>query len=325
MADTRKCARTGVAVVAVTAAVLCVPQLLAQQAIPSWDGLRAVYDYDADLALNAELGEGEPVGDVVSYSLHFDSINDERVPAALFLPRNADAPVGAALILHGYGGSKDDVAVQLVARTLASNGVAAIAIDAQYHGERRQADAEFFSTDLPRVGEAIVQTVVDNRRAIDYLWSRDDIDRDRIALLGVSMGAILGSIVAAVDERICSACLVVGGGRWELLAEQSTHPVAATLRAALSSPEAQALIAFVDPVHFVGHISPRPTLMLNGREDQIVPSRCAQALHEAAQEPKQIVWYDGGHIPDPLTAMTVLGRWMRDTFGTAPAEVEATE
>jgi len=285
---------------------------------PSWEDLQAVYTYDPALPLDAEVGEAEAGEGMLRHAVRFDSTNDERVPAVLFTPQESEEPVGAVLLLHGLGGSKDDVWLRALAGTLAQNGIAAMAIDAQYHGERRRQGAELLGADLARTREAMVQTVVDNRRALDFLATRTDINPDRIGLLGASMGAILGTIVAAVDQRVCSACLVVGGGRWELLARQSHHPAAAALAGALATPEAQAAIGTVDPVNFIAHLAPRPVLMLNGRQDDIVPPECAQALFEAAQEPKEIVWYDGGHLPDPATAMTVLGGWVRETFGVGP-------
>ena len=46
----------------------------------------------------------------------------------------------------------------------------------------------------------------------------------------------------------------------------------------------------------VSRISPRPVLMQNGRKDLLVPSDRAKALYDAAKEPKDIRWYDSGHL-----------------------------
>ena len=53
------------------------------------------------------------------------------------------------------------------------------------------------------------QTVVDLRRGIDYLVSRPDIDPDRIAILGGSLGGWIGSILTAVEHRIKTSVLTV--------------------------------------------------------------------------------------------------------------------
>ena len=54
-------------------------------------------------------------------------------------------------------------------------------------------------------------------------------------------------------------------------------------------------MADVDPIYFVGHISPRPVLMQNGKTDRLVPPAAAEPLHKAAKEPKVVRWYPGGH------------------------------
>jgi dienelactone hydrolase len=44
--------------------------------------------------------------------------------------------------------------------------------------------------------------VYDSIRAIDYLESRSDVDRDRLGTLGISMGSTMAWWVAALDTRV---------------------------------------------------------------------------------------------------------------------------
>ncbi len=50
--------------------------------------------------------------------------------------------------------------------------------------------------------------------------------------------------------------------------------------------------------------------MLNGRNDAIVPPACAQALYDAARQPKRLVLLPGGHIPDVTVLLTRTLDWM---------------
>jgi len=190
----------------------------------------------------------------------------------------------------------------MLASLVAPLGIAVCAIDAPLHGERKVQGKEFLSPDLAQTAEMFHQGVVDNRRALDYLATRADVDISRIYLEGVSMGAIMGTLVAAVDERIRGALLVVGGGDLPQLFLQSQHPAARRLRDAFAGvPDWAAKFEGFDPVNFVAHISPRPVWLINGRDDKIIPRVCAEALHAAAREPKHITWYSGGagdgHLP----------------------------
>jgi dienelactone hydrolase len=47
----------------------------------------------------------------------------------------------------------------------------------------------------------------DDRRTVDYLVSRPEVDRRRIGCLGISMGGYRTMYLAALDERIRAACL----------------------------------------------------------------------------------------------------------------------
>ena len=99
-------------------------------------------------------------------------------------------------------------------------------------------------------------------RAIDYLETRPDIDRTRLAFYGVSAGADAGVILTALEPRLKTSVLQGAGigRRW--------------------APEMDAL-----------NYAPRvrmPTLMLNGRYDFEMPFETAQRpLFDPAGHPGQ--------------------------------------
>jgi dienelactone hydrolase len=59
--------------------------------------------------------------------------------------------------------------------------------------------------------DTIIQGAKDIGRAIDYAETRADLDRNRIAYLGVSMGAALGPHFGAVEQRFKALVLFDGG------------------------------------------------------------------------------------------------------------------
>lgn len=285
---------------------------------PSWDELRAFYAYDAALPLNVRIEEPVDRGGMTVQTVRFDSPamvpaglaaegnpTVETVPAALCLPKG-EGPWPVVLFLHGLGGSRDQ-AVTALAPFVCPLGVAVLSIDAQQHGERKREGVEMFSADIPGMVAGFRQSIVDNRRALDYIASHPDLDAERVVLIGASMGGIMGSIVTALDKRINGAFLIVGGGDWATLVSRSEIDAARGVRELLGdiTPYREAL-AFVEPVHFAPHIAPRPLHMLNGRDDRIVPAACGQALFDAAREPKRIVWYDGGAMEGHLPPLTLL-------------------
>ena len=72
----------------------------------------------------------------------------------------------------------------------------------------------------------------------------------------------------------------------------------------------------VRPLAAIGRFSPRPLLMLNGKRDRLVPEKQVKALFRAAKKPKEIQWYDKGHLlpPDAANAAAEwLDRRMRES------------
>ena len=52
----------------------------------------------------------------------------------------------------------------------------------------------------------------------------------------------------------------------------------------------------VSPCDVIGQIAPRPVLLMHGAHDRIINPADAQALYEAAQEPKELrIWPRSWH------------------------------
>lgn len=142
----------------------------------------------------------------------------ERVPALLVRPdKPGKFPV--VIALHGTGGNKEGMISWLEA--FANKGVAAIAIDARYHGERNGAKnkAEGYTEAITRAWQDpnpsrehpwFYDTCWDLWRLIDAIQKRDDIDPARIGMMGISMGGIQTWLAASVDERVKVAAPLIG-------------------------------------------------------------------------------------------------------------------
>ena len=59
-----------------------------------------------------------------------------------------------------------------------------------------------------------IQSVTDQRRGIDFLFSRPEVDTTKVALMGGSMGGYFGTLVAGLESRFTTVVLTVtGAGR----------------------------------------------------------------------------------------------------------------
>jgi len=289
-----------------------------QSAAANRQDLLTYYEYDKTLPLNVA---EEPVRDEPHYRVLrvcFDSVNDERVPGLLSLPK-VQGEVPCVVFLHGYGGRKEDILE--AAEMIAKEGYAIMAIDAEYHGERREEGKELYSPNITDSVRGITQTVVDLRRAIDYVETRPEIDKGKIGYAGGSMGGILGAIFIGVEPRVKAAALIVAGGNMSLMIRESQHHTMPAIgeflrREGLSYEGLQSLLDPIDPINFISRFSPRPVVFHLGKYDTIVPSEAGRQLYEKAGQPKEIYWYDAGHdVPLDLVLARVLDFMDRNLLG----------
>ena len=254
--------------------------------IPSWEKLSAAYKYEFKAVSVKEEAREDSAHVLQRISVH--NAKGESVPGLLRRPK-ADGVYPCVLLLHGLTSKKEDMS-SMFGRALAEKGIATLALDAPNHGERKTAQpanqdpAWFFN--VMRGG------ILDYRMALDYLKTRKDVDSNRVGLVGYSMGAMMGSILSGVDDRVKAAVLCVGGDVTKLMASRIP-------------PAMREIAESIAPSNYVGHISPRPVLMINGKQDNIVNEAAAKALHDAAKDPKEIIWADANHFLPP--AVTVKG------------------
>ena len=97
-----------------------------------------------------------------------------------------------AMLFHGFGGQRSEASrafVQL-ARALVTHGIAAVAFDRAGHGE---SDGDFADS-------TVSQDVVDSMDVLEGIASLDFVDRDDLHLVGISLGAVVASVVAAQSD-----------------------------------------------------------------------------------------------------------------------------
>jgi cephalosporin-C deacetylase-like acetyl esterase len=262
--------------------------------------LEEFYLYDKKLPFREEVREFSKSNNSITYEIFYDSVNHQRVSSLLTIPTIGKKPYPVILYLHGSGMNREIPSIGL--DILASEGYAIFSLSAEFTNERKREGIPSVGVITPYPVEtrnAIIQTIIDYRRGIDYLEKREEIDTKRIGIVGLSMGAFIGSILFSIDERIRCAAFAVGGGDIETLARKSI-----LVRPALRAEENKELLlklkklfAPVEPLNFARNKG-RPLLMVNGKKDTIVPPECGKALYEKFSEPKHIIWFEGGHVPE---------------------------
>jgi hypothetical protein len=182
----------------------------------------------------------------------------------------------------------------------AEHGVACVRFRSQGDVGRLYGDP----ASLPLFRDLLRARVIDTRRVLEWVLERQEIDSTRVALVGFSHGAIVGSLLTAVEPRIRAAALVLGGGDLAGIMRDSDERSLARIREGLMDDHDLTLDGFydtagatledVDPLTYAPLIAPRKILMINARFDRVVRRPYAEALWRGLGRP-ELVWLPSGH------------------------------
>jgi uncharacterized protein len=116
-----------------------------------------------------------------------------EIPGVLALPADAEGPVPAVLMLHGYGSSADEVGDMYgrLAESLAEQGVGSLRIDFAGMGASEASTLDYtYDT----------QTT-DAAAALDWLLDQEAVDPERVGVQGFSNGSFIGAHLVGTDDR----------------------------------------------------------------------------------------------------------------------------
>ena len=196
------------------------------------------------------------------------------------------APVPAVLVMHGWGANAASMGA--VVAPLRAAGLAVLLLDARCHG---QSDDEAF-TSMPRFAEDIAA-------GLAWLRRQPDIDGDRLALLGHSVGAAAALLHASHHRDVRAVVSLSAFAHPDevmrrLMAEKRVpYPVLGWY--VLRHVQRVIGVRFDDiaPLHTLPRVY-CPVLLVHGRDDKTVPFADAQRLQAAAGAAKLLA-VDGDH------------------------------
>ncbi len=162
-------------------------------------------------------------------------------------------------------------------------------------------------------------TIVDVRRLIDWAEQRTEIDADRVALIGCSLGAFVAGTLATQEPRLAATVAVMGGSHLNSVAAYCDGKRASRVQATAKSfgwnreelaAQLEPITSVLDPANYPGRVDPNRVLIIEANRDKCVPEKSREDLWLALGKPERISMnYD--HAP-AFYSMTPLGlSWMR--------------
>jgi len=258
--------------------------------------LAKFFEYDSTIPLESRTVEVKTVDGVAREKIVIRSTQGFLAPGYLQLPAIGSGPYPCVLLLHGWSGSKESwyqdnnyISGGNTRKRLLENGYAVLMLDAQCHGDRIASNDfapvnhhidETVPVGQRRKGyftqcEIYLQTVVDYRRAIDYLSTREEINADRIGVIGYSMGGAQAFMLTAVESRIKATV-------------------------ACATPSENQPFTLYAPQNYAPDLGDRPFFMVSGKNDPMCSIAHAKELYSLiSARMKDLRFYEGGHRLKP--------------------------
>lgn len=148
---------------------------------------------EKELKLTREWDKVFPQSDKVNHSkVTFHNRYGITLAADLYVPKNTEGRLPAIAVSGPFGAVKEQSS-GLYAQALAEMGFLTIAFDPSFTGESGGEPRYVASPDI---------NTEDFCAAVDYLLSRDDVDAERVGILGICGWGGMALNAAAIDTRI---------------------------------------------------------------------------------------------------------------------------
>ena len=223
-------------------------------------------------------------------------IND-TVWAHLYLPAGADKPA-CVLLLPVMAAPNLWIETRFINR-LVANGLAVLLVEMPYQFHRSPGtlipSGEVFLARSPkRMAANFRQSIADARRALDWLEASEYVDSKRIGVLGISLGAIVGSMVLSQDNRPRGGILLLGGADFPSLVVNSVMTRDVVWHSHLKIPEMRRAWKGIEPGEYREKNRGKNVFLINVHSDAIIQAENARKLKEAFPDAEQW-WLPLGH------------------------------
>jgi hypothetical protein len=191
-----------------------------------------------------------------------------------------------------------------VARYLASQGFAALEVRGGPSFLDRVRVTQ--DGDGPTYEDVEAEMIRDGRRGLDWLGRQRGVDAQRLGIVGISHGAMIGPCVMGTDSRLMAGVFCMGGADEALIVARSRERSVRRFRErvmrvhGLTDPEellrlGQAQVSLAEPLRYAAAVDPRKVLLFKTARDRTVVPEAQDKLWEALGRPRRIT-LPFGHI-----------------------------
>ncbi|EXJ22976.1 putative hydrolase of the alpha/beta superfamily [Alkalibacterium sp. AK22] len=209
----------------------------------------------------------------------------KTIPYLLYRMEGSQKEKQLVIISHGYNCDKYEEAP--MALQLALEGFHVLTYDLAEHGERSGV-----STDSPEVNVALGQTMMrvidrsytDLEQLIERFSNDSRVDRNRIILVGVSLGAMLTYYALTKNKDVHAAVTMLGTPDFIGAIMYGMEKESLADFVSLQERELLSYASTLNPLNHLLKYERRPMLIMNNRYDEDIPYEPAQLFYERQKE-----------------------------------------
>ncbi len=236
---------------------------------------------------------------------------NNTVRLKILRPADRLGPTPVVIVLHYWGAFNESLERSFAAQ-LNRSGIAAILMPLPLHLSRTphgyKSGELAVQADPTRLIETMTQAVSDVRRTVDFIASRSEFVPGKIGLAGTSLGAIVASLAFAVEPRIAASSYLVGGADLAGILWNSSRVVTqreSLRRRGFDEAKLRAALEPIEPLRFLSGHDSRPSYVIGGRFDTVVPRANTEALIKGLGTTR-VSWMDSGHVGGLISQRSVL-------------------
>lgn len=144
------------------------------------------------------------------------ALDGAKLRVIVYKPQQAAGKLPAIIVVHGLGGSSDTM--NAISAELARNGVLVASLNYRGH-DGSEGGVNY-------IGDPIAAPNISNDliAVLDYLYTRDDVDRQRVGVVGYSMGSRAALRLSLLNPSVNPVVMIGPYFSWEIGGVNSTRP-----------------------------------------------------------------------------------------------------
>ena len=194
-----------------------------------------------------------------------EKIYIEDIAAMVYTPKNRDRDMETLIFYHGWSSNKETQRMRGL--ILAAAGYRVVVPDAINHGERDPL-TDYGLEKAEEFWETVFKSIDEWETLIEGLVSKYGIDRNRVGIIGNSMGGITAGGIYKENQDIKALVVLNGSMAWEHTNNSIKYKAKLDMTDKLIDIEKK--VAKIDPIKNPESFINRPLLLLHGEADEVL-------------------------------------------------------